>query len=43
MRKKFRLEITDLIIFAIFLTSLAFCWQMKIIMENETQIEESSK
>ncbi len=43
MRKKFRFEIIDLLIATIFILSLAYCWQMKIIMENETQIEENAR
>ena len=43
MRKKYRIEIIDLLIVTIFILILAFCWNMKIIMENETQIEESAK
>lgn len=43
VRKKFRFEIIDLLIATIFILVLAYCWNMKIMMENETQIEESSK
>lgn len=43
MRKKYRIEIIDLLIATIFILTMAYCWQLKILRENETQIEETSK